>query len=115
MKYQGAHSDYPQFTFGRWILGIVWLTGMPLLATEAPVTENPTAEAPVAQSHEPENQPLVIDGVVLRPLRVAEVPAQQTGLLQSFAIREGERVEAGQLMASLDDRVARHDLRKAEL
>jgi macrolide-specific efflux system membrane fusion protein len=93
----------------------VWLTGMPLLATEIPATENPTAETPAAQSQELESQPLVVDAVVLWPLQVAEVPAQQTGLLQSFAIREGEQVEAGQLLASLDDRAARHDLRQAEL
>ena len=115
MKYQSAICDYRQSAFGWWILGSVWLTGMPLLAAEAPVTENPTAEAPATQSHEPESQPLVACGVVLRPLQVAEVPAQQTGLLQSFAIREGEQVEAGQLLASLDDRAARHDLRQAEL
>jgi macrolide-specific efflux system membrane fusion protein len=110
MNHQGAMNDFHPAAFGWLALGIAWLMSTPLLATE-----HSAAESPMAQSHLSESQPLVLDAVVLRPLQVAEVPAQQTGLLQRFAIREGEQVEAGQLLASLDDRAAQHDLRQAEL
>jgi len=45
---------------------------------------------------------LRIEAVVLRPLHAAEVPAQQTGLLRVVAVAEGQRVEKGQLLATLD-------------
>ncbi len=50
---------------------------------------------------------LRIESVVLRPLYAAEVPAQQTGLLRQMAVVEGQRVDQGQLLASLDDREAK--------
>jgi len=54
-----------------------------------------------------ETVPLQIEAVVLRPLHAAEVPAQQTGLLRAIAVAEGQRVEKGQLLATLDDREAK--------
>jgi len=91
-------------------LAILGLTPVSLCAGENPATPHSPAGPSVSES-----SLLVVDAVVLRPLRVAEVPAQQTGLLQDFAIREGEQVAAGQLLAALDDRAARHDLQQAEL
>jgi len=58
---------------------------------------------------------LRLDSVVLRPLRAAEVPAQQTGLLQQISVEEGQRVKKGQLLASLDARQARMAVARAEL
>jgi macrolide-specific efflux system membrane fusion protein len=58
---------------------------------------------------------LRIESVVLRPLRAAEVPAQQTGLLQHIAVEEGQQIEAGQLLASLDARQAKLAVARAEL
>ena len=65
-----------------------------------------TLVIPVASTWGAETSVLRIESVVLRPLRVAEVPAQQLGLLQKIVVEEGQRVEAGQLMASLDARQA---------
>lgn len=59
--------------------------------------------------------PLTVESVVLRPLRAAEVPARQTGLLRELVIREGEQVAEGQLLASLDAREMEHTIRQAEL
>ncbi len=63
-----------------------------------------------------EEKPLLrIESVVLRPLRAAEVPAQQTGLLQTIMVEEGQRVEQGQLLASLDARQAELAVARARL
>jgi len=48
-----------------------------------------------------------VESVVLRPLHEAEVPAQQTGQLIKIFAAEGEYVEEGQLLASLDPREAK--------
>ncbi len=61
----------------------------------------------LAATYSAEAAPLQIEAVVLRPLHAAEVPAQQTGLLRAMAVAEGQRVEQGQLLASLDDREAK--------
>jgi macrolide-specific efflux system membrane fusion protein len=66
-----------------------------------------------ARSHA--GDPLVVRAVVLRPLVEAEVPARQVGLLQRIAVEEGAAVEAGDLLASLDDRIAALALRQAEI
>lgn len=58
---------------------------------------------------------LLVESVVLRPLRAAEVPAQQTGLLEKIVVEEGEHVEAGQLLASLDARQAALAVARAKL
>ncbi len=53
--------------------------------------------------------------VVLSPLDAAEVPAQQTGVLQEIIVREGAVVAEGETLARLDDRQAMLDVAKAEL
>jgi macrolide-specific efflux system membrane fusion protein len=58
---------------------------------------------------------IVIESVVLRPAVEAEVPAQQLGVLAMIAVNEGDAVQRGQLLASLDDRVATMAVRQAEL
>jgi RND family efflux transporter MFP subunit len=56
-----------------------------------------------------------IDSVVLRPLQAAEVPAQQTGLLDQIAVEEGQRVEENEVLATLDTVAARLAVEKARL
>lgn len=58
---------------------------------------------------------VVIDSVVLWPLVEAEVPARQTGVLATIVVEEGAAVEAGALLASLDDQAAKLAVAKAEL
>lgn len=57
---------------------------------------------------------LVIDSVVLRPLKEVEAPFQKPGLLTQIAVAEGEQVAEGQVLAVLDDRIARRKLAEAE-
>lgn len=59
--------------------------------------------------------PLVIESVVLSPLHVAEVPAQQVGVLREIVADEGTTVEAGAILAKLDARQAELDVAKAKL
>lgn len=51
--------------------------------------------------------PIEIESVVLRLLEEAEVPAQESGVVQGVAVREGDRVKKGQLLAQIDDQVPR--------
>jgi macrolide-specific efflux system membrane fusion protein len=64
---------------------------------------------------EARGEAFVVDQAVLRPLVEAEVPARQTGVLATIAVDEGARVRTGELIASLDDRVARLAAAKAAL
>jgi RND family efflux transporter MFP subunit len=48
-----------------------------------------------------------VQSVVLRLMEEAEVPAQEAGVITSVAVREGQRVKEGDLLAQIDDQVAR--------
>jgi macrolide-specific efflux system membrane fusion protein len=48
-----------------------------------------------------------VESVVLRLLEEAEVPAQESGVLINVAVREGQRVKKGELLAQIDDQVPR--------
>jgi multidrug efflux pump subunit AcrA (membrane-fusion protein) len=50
---------------------------------------------------------LALDSVVLRLLEEAEVSAQEAGVVTSVAVREGQRVKQGELLAQIDDEVPR--------
>jgi multidrug efflux pump subunit AcrA (membrane-fusion protein) len=56
-----------------------------------------------------------VEAVVLRLLSEAEVPAQEAGVTTRLAVREGDRVKQGDLLAQVDDRVAQMAQRAAEL
>lgn len=50
---------------------------------------------------------LEVQSVVLRLLEEAEVPAQEAGVVTSVVVVEGQRVKQGELLAQIDDQVAR--------
>jgi len=72
---------------------------------EARLTPHQAANAP----------PLRIENVQLVLQEQVDLPARETGVLASLKVREGERVTAGQLVGSLDTRLARGALARAEL
>jgi len=51
--------------------------------------------------------PIKVESVVLRLLEEAEVPAQESGVVTSVAVREGQRVNKGELLTQIDDQVPR--------
>jgi RND family efflux transporter MFP subunit len=48
-----------------------------------------------------------IQSVVLRLMAEAEVPAQEAGVITGVAVVEGQRVKQGELLAQIDDQVAK--------
>jgi len=68
-----------------------------------------------AEGYAADGPNLQVGAVVLRPLQAAEIPAQQTGLLRAVAVVEGQRVESGQLLATLDDREAKLEVVQAKI
>lgn len=52
-------------------------------------------------------QSLEVESVVLRLIEEAEVPAQEAGVVTNVAVREGQHVKRGELLAQIDDQVAR--------
>ncbi len=62
-----------------------------------------------------ESPAIRIESVVLRPLQAAEVPAQQTGVLRQILVKEGQRVEQGTLLATLDARQAELAVARAKI
>ncbi len=69
----------------------------------------------VASESASTTQPLEVESVVLRLLAEADVPAQEAGLLTNVAVREGDAVKKGALLAQIDDQVARMAERAAQL
>jgi macrolide-specific efflux system membrane fusion protein len=62
-----------------------------------------------------DNAPLEVEAVVLRLLAEAEVPAQEAGQVTGVAVREGQRVKQGNVLAQIDDEVARLAAAAAQL
>jgi RND family efflux transporter MFP subunit len=60
-------------------------------------------------------EPIEVESVVLRLLEEAEVPAQEAGLNTQIAVREGQRVDRGEMLAQIDDEIARLAAAAAEL
>uniref|UniRef100_A0A7C4QHS0 HlyD family efflux transporter periplasmic adaptor subunit n=1 Tax=Schlesneria paludicola TaxID=360056 RepID=A0A7C4QHS0_9PLAN len=58
---------------------------------------------------------LRLPGVVVTLSEQVEVPAREAGVLLSLEVREGETVEAGQLVGQIDDRDARLLAARAEM
>jgi multidrug efflux pump subunit AcrA (membrane-fusion protein) len=57
---------------------------------------------------------IVVKSVTIRVLVEAEVPARETGVLASLNVRPGDRVSAGQVIGTLNDKEARIVLSEAK-
>jgi macrolide-specific efflux system membrane fusion protein len=81
---------------------------------------------PISKAHAAETaraEPIVVESVVLRLIEEAEVSAQEAGLITAVPVREGQRVKQGELLAQIDDQVAKlamvaaqaqHDIARAK-
>ena len=69
----------------------------------------------VAQETASKTKPLEVQSVVLRLLVEADVPAEEAGVLTNVAVREGDAVKQGALLAQIDDEVARMAEQAAKL
>jgi macrolide-specific efflux system membrane fusion protein len=75
-----------------------------LSATSAFASDESIASPPPAGA---QKSGLEVQSVVLRLLEEAEVPAQEAGVVTGVAVREGQRVKQGELLAQIDDQIPR--------
>ena len=62
---------------------------------------------PAASTDKSPLSAIEVQSVALRLLEEAEVPAQEAGVITGVAVREGQRVKQGELLAQIDDQVAK--------
>ena len=62
-----------------------------------------------------EPQTIVIESMTTSLIRKADIAARDTGMLKTIAVKMGDKVEAGTLLASLDDELQELAVREAEL
>jgi len=60
-------------------------------------------------------EPIEVESVLLTPIQVVEVPAQEAGTLKRLAVAEGAMVKAGDLLAQIDDTDAQLEKTRAEI
>ncbi|HUT11173.1 MAG TPA: HlyD family efflux transporter periplasmic adaptor subunit [Thermoguttaceae bacterium] len=68
------------------------------------------AVAPAA----PAAEPIVLENCLLALIDEADVPAQQAGLLMDIPVEKGQPVSAHELLAQIDDRLAKRQVEVAE-
>jgi multidrug efflux pump subunit AcrA (membrane-fusion protein) len=112
----------------RLILAIA-LVGQTAASGQAPAP--PTARAPAAPIASPgdagveersvslESSPgaggdVVIPQAAITAQNIREIPAESEGVLMSLAVREGSRVKAGEVLATIDDRLAKAQIEIAQ-
>lgn len=93
--------------FNRRITLVCLFAATSWIASAAVVVADENVKAAPSVSETPAKPAIEVQSVVLRLLEEAEVPSQEAGVLTSVAVREGERVKQGQLLAQIDDQVAR--------
>ncbi len=84
---------------GAGALGIGWMIGLGLMGAAATLQAAPVATAVARASAV--NSALTLDGVLV-PVRQATVAAQVSGNVLVLAVKAGDRVRAGQLVAQVD-------------
>lgn len=60
------------------------------------------------------SEPVEVESVLIRLIEEVEVPAQEEGLLAEVLVKEGDRVERGELLARLDNAAAKVALDRAQ-
>ena len=107
---------FPQrITSRRLIAGLFGVLALPMaLAGNAP-TAGPLGRQPADRSHsvEESDTPSMIEGFT-EPYADIDMAASEIGTLANVAVKDGDVVKAGQLLANLDDAVLRASLEVAK-
>src|SRR4051812_43973824 len=77
------------------------------LALVSMILASAASSATNAQAADTQKSTIEVQSVVVRLLEEAEVPAQEAGVITGVAVVEGQRVKQGELLAQIDDQVAR--------
>jgi macrolide-specific efflux system membrane fusion protein len=93
----------------------VRLPGIPRVLVAMAIVLGSLHDVHAAEAAAADRAPIEVQSVVLRLLAEAEVPAQEAGLLVAVPVREGQRVERGELLAQIDDQVSRMAQQAAQL
>ncbi|WP_286790300.1 MULTISPECIES: efflux RND transporter periplasmic adaptor subunit [unclassified Pseudomonas] len=101
------------------VIIIIGLVGTGLYFQHSPPSEQssstPTIVPVVTQTVERRDVPVLLRALGhVRPLSNIEVRPQVEGLLVSLPVREGQRVRKGDLLAQIDDRAIRANVRQVE-
>ncbi|MDD2925285.1 efflux RND transporter periplasmic adaptor subunit [Rhodoferax sp.] len=92
----------------RWVLGLAALLPVSWVMAQGP------APVPVAAVQiKAVGQGFEMDGVV-QPVKQSTVSSQVSGRLTALAVKAGDRVRAGQLLASIDDREAQSGVQRSQ-
>jgi macrolide-specific efflux system membrane fusion protein len=118
----GMENTAPRFNAPRsssWVVGLV-LAAAALAAVYAAwrasaeaVSGTPGTEAGLALTRGPFEVTVATSGLI-RPFEVVDVGAQVSGQLSALRVKLGDRVEQGQPLAEIDDRVIRARLVQGE-
>lgn len=83
------------------------------LLTVAAAWAGPAIEVPVVKAvPQPVSIGLELDGVI-EPVKQSTVAAQASGRIRQLAVKAGDRVRAGQLLATIDDRESQAGLQRS--
>lgn len=97
-------------SFAQTKLRLLWLAG---LLAGGSVFGGPLIEVPVLQAAaQPVAGGFELDGVI-EPVKQSTVAAQASGRISQLAVKAGDRVRAGQLLATIDDRESQAGLQRS--
>ncbi|MEM9941701.1 MAG: HlyD family efflux transporter periplasmic adaptor subunit [Planctomycetota bacterium] len=68
-----------------------------------------------AFSQSTNNELIVINSAIVKQQKLIEIPAEQSGVLTKVAVKEGNTIQAGDLIAKTDDRIIQQQLIKSKL
>ena len=93
--------------FNRQIRLVYVATALAISIATGAFAADEKAKPTPSPAETPAKSGIEVQSVVLRLMEEAEVPAQEAGVITSVAVREGQRVKQGELLAQIDDQVAK--------
>lgn len=104
---------HSRFSLARLLSASLRLAALSGLLATAPAWGGPAIEVPVIKAApQPVTVGFELDGVI-EPVKQSTVAAQASGRIGQLAVKAGERVRAGQLLATIDDRESQAGLQRS--